>query len=280
MKNILITGADSYIGTSFENYMADWADDYSVETVDMIDGSWRQKDFSKYDAVVHVAGIAHRKETAVNADLYYKVNRDLAVEVAKKAKSDGVRQFVFLSSMSVYGTDEGEITPDTAPNPKSNYGKSKLQAEEALKELQSDEFLIVVLRPPMVYGKNCRGNFQLMLSLVRKSPIFPAVDNKRSMISIKNLCAFIRMIVDSQESGLFFPQNREYVNTTDMARIMADSIGKKVFLSSLAGFCIKLMFPFVSKAKKAFATLIYKDCEQFDFAYCEEGFEESVKNCI
>ena len=116
MKKILITGANSYIGVSFENYMKQWADEYSVDTVDMIDGTWREKDFGGYDAVFQVAGIAHKKETKENFELYYKVNRDLAIETAKKAKKDGVKQFIFLSSMSVYGMDTGVITNETNGN--------------------------------------------------------------------------------------------------------------------------------------------------------------------
>ena len=128
MKKILITGANSYIGTSFEKYLKEnYPDEYIVDTVDMIDGSWREKSFAGYDSVFHVAGIAHQKETKKNAHLYYEVNRDLAVETAKKAKSEGVKQFIFLSSMSVYGMDTGVITKETKPNPKSNYGKSKFQ---------------------------------------------------------------------------------------------------------------------------------------------------------
>ena len=132
MKKILITGANSYIGSSFEAYMKKWTDKYVIDTVDMIDETWKEKKFSSYDVVFHVAGIAHKKETKQNAHLYYKVNRDLAIETAKKAKTDGVKQFVFLSSMSIYGLEEGIISKDTVPMPKSNYGKSKLEAEKIL----------------------------------------------------------------------------------------------------------------------------------------------------
>lgn len=125
MKRILITGAGSYIGTSFDRYLKEkYPGQYEVDTVDMVDGSWRKKSFSGYDSVFHVAGIAHRKETEKNAELYYKVNRDLAADCAAKAKNDGVKQFVFLSSMSVYGLNSGYIGSATLPNPKTNYVKS------------------------------------------------------------------------------------------------------------------------------------------------------------
>ena len=281
MKKILITGANSYIGTSFEKYINDnYPGNYVIDTVDMIDGTWRNGSFSGYGCVFHVAGLAHIKETAENSHLYFEINRDLAVATAEKAKADGVGQFVFLSSMSVYGMDEGVITKETKPSPVSSYGKSKLEAEEALAELTSEDFRIATLRPPMVYGKNCRGNFQLMTSLVKKSPIFPAINNRRSMISINNLCEFVHLVIDRELGGLYMPQNKEYVNTTCMARLIAEALGKKTCFSRLCGLAVRIIIPFVSKAKKAFASLTYEGCEDFDWCYCTESFEDSVKNSI
>jgi UDP-glucose 4-epimerase len=282
MKKILITGANSYIGTSFEKYIKEnYPDEYVVDTVDMIDGTWREKNFSEYDSVFHVAGIAHQKETKQNAPLYYQVNRDLAIETAQKAKSDGVKQFIFLSSMSVYGMDTGVITKDTAPNPKSNYGKSKLQAEEGINALVDDEFKVCIVRPPMVYGRGCKGNFQTVCKLVRKSPVFPRVHNQRSMIYIDNLCAFVKICVDRSLRGLYLPQNREYVKTSDMAKVIADVLQKKLWLSGFVGVVTSFIRPFVSMAKKAFGNLLYQDVENLDFEYCivdnMESFRLSVE---
>ena len=209
MKKILITGANSYIGTSFEKYIKEnYPNDYCIDTVDMIDGSWRKKSFAGYDSVFHVAGIAHQKETKKNAHLYYKVNRDLAIETANKAKDDGVKQFVFLSSMSVYGMDTGVITKETTPKPKSHYGKSKLQAEQKIVPLQDKNFKVCILRPPMVYGKDCKGNFQTVVRIVKKSPVFPKANNKRSMIYIDHLSSFVNLCVRGELSGIYFPQYR------------------------------------------------------------------------
>ena len=280
MKKILIAGANSYIGESFANYMQQWPDRYRVDTLDVIGDGWKQASLAGYDVVFLVAGIAHRKETEENASLYYQVNRDLAVALAEKAKQNGVRHFVFMSSMSVYGMDQGVITPDTLPSPKSHYGKSKLEAEQNLARLENEHFRIAVLRPPMVYGKNCRGNFQLMLKLAKKSPVFPVVTNWRSMISIDNLCAFVRLVIDGEEAGVFFPQNREYVNTTEMVKIMAKTLNRRIFFSCLAGVAVGAMVPVVGMARKAFSTLIYQDCEKHDFCYCEDSFEESVRKSV
>lgn len=280
MKKILITGANSYIGVSFENYMKQWADEYSVDTVDMIDGTWRDKDFSGYDAVFHVAGIAHKKETSENAHLYYEVNRDLAVETAAKAKKDGVKQFIFLSSMSVYGMDIGVITKDTVPSPKSNYGRSKLQAEEGIDKLASDDFKVCVLRPPMVYGKNCKGNYQTVVKIVKKSPVFPRIKNERSMIYIDNLSSFVKLCIDKELKGLYLPQNKEYVKTIDIAKSIALKLEKKRYFSILLGCGVFVIRPFVSVAKKGFGSLIYSNTEEFNYDYCVVDNNESFKSSI
>ena len=280
MKKILITGANSYIGQSFEEYMLQYKDAYQVETLDMIGDGWREKDLSGFDVIFHVAGIVHQKETDENRQLYYKVNRDLVAELAQKAKNAGVSQFVFMSTMSVYGMESGVITPDTKPVPTSNYGKSKLEAENILQEMQDESFTVSILRPPMVYGKGCPGNFQMLLSLVRKSPVFPAVKNCRSMIFIDNLSAFVYLVIEKKCSGVFCPQNRECANTTEIAKVMAKVLQRRVFFSRLAGLGVKMLIPFVGKAKKAFSTLIYKDCEQFDYCYCKEDLEGSVRKSI
>lgn len=282
MKKILITGANSYIGTSFDRYIKEnFPEEYTVDTVGMIDGSWREKSFAGYDSVFHVAGIAHQKETPQNAQLYYDVNRDLAIATAQKAKSEGVQQFVFLSSMSVYGMETGVITKETTPNPKSHYGKSKWQAEQSISALESSDFQVCVLRPPMVYGKGCKGNFQTIVSIIKKSPVFPNVKNERSMIYIDNLSAFIKLCVDNELSGVYFPQNRSYVSTTDMARHIAKSLNRKACFGYVTGGMVRVLRLFYPIAKKAFGSLVYQNTEEFDFSYevvsNEESFARSVE---
>jgi nucleoside-diphosphate-sugar epimerase len=274
MKKILITGANSYIGTSFEKWLKQWPEDYLVDTVDMIDGTWREKNFSGYDVVFHVAGIAHIKETKENVELYYKVNRDLVYEIAKKAKDEGVKQFIFLSSMSVYGMETGVISKDTVPIPKSNYGKSKLQAEELISPLQDSTFNIAVLRPPMIYGKGCKGNYQALRKIALNMPLFPKVNNKRSMIYIYNLCNFIKQLIDTKKSGLFTPQNCEYVNTSEIVKFIAEANGRNMHFTKAFNWTFKIIPG--DKAEKAFGSLIYKDDE--DVVNLVK-FKNSVFNC-
>ena len=279
MKKILITGANSYIGTSFEKYINEnYSNDYVVDTIDMLSGAWREKSFVGYDSVFHVAGIAHQKETKKNATTYYSVNRDLAVEIAKKSKKDGVRQFIFLSSMSVYGMDTGIITKESIPNPKSHYGRSKWEAEQKIELLEDENFSVCILRPPMVYGKDCKGNFQKIKRIVEKFPIFPYVKNKRSMIYIDNLSSFVRLCTDENLNGVFFPQNSEYVSTVDLAKGIGEAINKEIHLEYITGIAISFLRLFHPMLKKAFGTLIY-DIEETK-KYCIVTKENSIKRSV
>ena len=166
-------------------------------------------------------------------DLYFRVNRDLAYEVAKKAKKEGVSQFIFLSSMSVYGMETGVITRDTVPQPKSLYGKSKLEAEKLIEHLNDQTYKVAILRPPMVYGKGCKGNYPKLAKLAKITPLFPDIDNKRSMIYVDNLSKFLKVIIDDNQSGLFFPQNNEYVKTSELVKLIAKYNNKKIRLTKL-----------------------------------------------
>ncbi|MBR6744135.1 MAG: NAD-dependent epimerase/dehydratase family protein [Clostridia bacterium] len=265
MKKILITGANSYIGTSFETYIKEnYPDDYTVDTVDMVDGSWRGKSFAGYDSVFHVAGIAHRKETKENAHLYYEVNRDLAIETAKKAKADGAGQFIFLSSMSVYGMETGVITKETKPNPKSHYGKSKWQAEQAIASLDSEDFNVCILRPPMVYGEGCKGNYQALVKIAKTLFLLPDYKNERSMISVENLSARVKRCMDERLSGVRFPQDATYVCTCEMIAGIRKKLGKSFKTVKLMNPFIRLCVKCTVKGKKAFGNLIYRDLDDLN----------------
>lgn len=257
MKRVLITGANSYVGTNVEHWLMREPDKYQVDTIDMIDGSWREKDLSGYDVVFHVAGIAHVKETRKNRDLFFKVNRDLAIEVAKVSKKAEVSQFIFLSSMSVYGLDTGIITRETIPKPKGSYGKSKLQAEEEIRKLGNDNFKTAILRPPMIYGKGCKGNFPKLILLAKKLPFFPDIHNQRSAIFIDNLCEFVRIVIDTESKGLYLPQNAEYFNTSVLVSEIGRLYGKKILLVKWVAAFVYLALPFIKQINKMFGTLIY-----------------------
>lgn len=275
MKSILITGANSYIGTSFEKWVAQWPDEYTVDTVDMIGDGWKEKSFTGYDVVFHVAGIAHVKETKKNRALYFKINRDLACETAQKAKAEGVRHFIFLSSMSVYGLEKGIIHADTLPAPKTAYGKSKYEAEGLMNDLSDESFIVSILRPPMVYGRGCKGNYPRLARLVLKMPFFPNIENRRSMIYIDNLSQFVMQLIDDPRDGLLFPQNLEYVNTMEMARYIAEAHNKTI--KKTRAFNTLLNTLNIGMVNKVFGSLTYDmSMSEQEKKYTVCNFGESI----
>ncbi len=286
MKRILITGANSYIGTSFESYLSVYGDEYAIDTVDMTLPSWREKDFGGYDAVFHVAGIAHSdngKLTEEKKALYYSVNTNLTVETAKKAKADGAKQFIFMSSAIVYGDSAPigkakHITPETPLTPKNSYGDSKVQAEKGIIPLNDESFKVVILRPPMIYGKGSKGNYPFLSKIARKIPLFPYVNNQRSMIYIENFCEFVRLMIDNREEGIFWPQNGEYVNTCELVQTIASVYGKKVMAIKGFGWALKILSLFTGLVNKAFGSMTYDmGMSKYKTEYRKISFIQSIE---
>lgn len=287
MTKILITGVNSYIGVFFENYIkANYPEQYIVDTVDMVNDSWRGKDFSDYDTVFHVAGIAHADVGNVSDEVkakYYAVNTDLTVETAKKAKTDGVKQFIFMSSAIVYGESapigkSKVITKDTVPSPVNFYGDSKLQAENGILPLQDENFSVVVLRPPMIYGKGSKGNYPVLSKFAKKLPIFPYVKNERSMLYVENLCEFVRLMVENEESGIFHPQNGEYSNTSELVKMIAGVYGKKVFIVKGFTWALKIISHATGLVNKAFGSMSYDmSISEYKKNYRVCGLAESIE---
>ena len=239
VKKVLITGAGSYIGESFTSYASTHYPSLSISSIDMLDGSWKKADFSSYDIVYHVAGIAHADVGNVSEETkekYYKVNTDLAVEVCKKAKAEGVKEFIFMSSMIVYGDSapygkKKVVDEHTVPHPANFYGDSKLQADVAVRDLADDCFKVIVLRPPMIYGKGSKGNYPTLAKLAKKLPVFPRIENERSMLHIDNLCEFlcqIMLVEFKTPSVILIPQNAEWTKTSEMVKEIDEVCGKRI----------------------------------------------------
>ena len=309
---ILITGEHSYVGEQVERYLEEYnaklfpeepgRKRYVIDTLSLFGEEWKKKDFSEYDVVFHVAGIAHQddetdflsksakrkdifaKKKESNAEeQYYSVNRDLAVACANKAKAEGVKQFIFMSSMIVYsGLDESCITKDSPLKAKNYYGDSKLQADIALQVLQSDPFNVVILRPPMIYGEGCKGNYPKLAKLAKLFPCFPKVGNRRSMLYIGNLAEFIRLLVENRDRGIFFPQNKEYVDTGEMICEIAKVHHRTCIAIPGLQKPLQLMQKLPGKigriSGKAFSSSYYqKDCSEYREEYRIFSFEDSIK---
>lgn len=264
MKSILITGINSYVGKSFSGYMKS-RPGYKTVSISMRDGSWRQEEFSGFDTVFHVAGLAHSDNGKISSEkeqAYYDINTKLTIELAKKCKAEGVRQFIYMSSAIVYGHsgrigERRRLSGLDRVSPANCYGDSKLQAELGLHKLEDESFKVVILRPPMIYGRGCKGNYPLLSLFARRLPIFPFVENERSMLYVENLMEFVRLMIDNEERGTFYPQNAEYSNTSDLVAMIAAAHGRRIKLLYGFTWALKLLGHFTPLVDKAFGNLSY-----------------------
>lgn len=294
MKKILITGAGSYVGESVRRYILAKDSSYRIDAVDTMGDNWKKADYAKYDVVFHVAGIAH-----VNADpkmepLYYKVNCNLTIEVAKHAKAAGVRQFIFMSSQIVFHESQSlkaeVLTAETKPVPNGFYGNSKLQAENGLWNLVKNQkenstrsqggnqMKICILRPCMIYGPNAKGNFSCLAKLACKTPVFPEWHNKRSMLYIDNLAEFVKQAIERELEGTFYPQNRELADTVEIVRYFAKEAGHKIWITKLLNPFVWMGSLVLQPINKMFATYYYNPkMSKMEFDYQLVSFEESLK---
>lgn len=274
MKRVLVLGNHSYIGTSFASYvMRCQKERFCVDCVSLHGSDWQNMDWSAYDSVINVTGKAHadlRRLSEAEKREYYEVNYRLACLTGKKARADGAGQYIYLSSILVYG-DSGNrersrvISEDTKPAPSNFYGDSKLRAEQGLTKLFSGKksrTRLAILRLPMIYGSGCKGNYQTLAKLAKRIPVFPDYQNQRSMLYIENLCEFLCLLAEHQDEGLFFPQDGNYVSTSRMVQLIAAEHGRRVACLSMLNPAVRIgmVFPgrIGSMAKKAFGSLVYE----------------------
>ena len=289
MKKILITGRGSYLGNSLKAYLEAFGNHYRVDCVSLRSGDWMEQSFRGYDAVYHTAAIVHQprsKDAPGELARYRAVNCDLAVDAAKKAKAEGVRQFVFLSTMAVYGLTAAfgktvTITAQTPTVPTDNYGLSKLEAERALLSLEGPDFRVAILRPPMIYGKDCKGNFRSLVSMARRLPFFPKVPNRRSMLYVGSLNRLVQQIIDREDRGIFCPQDPEYLNTSAMVQAIAAAQGKHLVLVPGFSWAFHLLRHLTGAVDKAFGSLVYdKSLSELEEDYRIASFPDSVKQSV
>lgn len=245
-KKVLLTAEHSYIGNAFVTYAKEhYRNNFTFDLISTRTDNWKENDFSSYDIIYHVAGLAHADIGNISEEVkvkYYEVNTNLTIALAKKAKVDGVKEFIFMSSMIVYGDSAPYgtakiIDEHTVPVATNFYGDSKLQADVALREMVDDGFKVIVIRPPMIYGKDSKGNYSVLSKLAKKMPVFPDVENERSMLYIDNLCEFLCQIMLVKEikenSIVLIPQNLEWTRTSQMVKEIANIHGNNIKETSI-----------------------------------------------
>lgn len=285
--NILIIGKNSYIGNHIDQWLSKYG--HFVCQLDVLVENWRVYDYSLYDVIIHVAGIVHRPNCK-DWNLYKSVNCDMAAEIAQKAKLQGVRQYIYFSTMGVYNASKslnGCVIDENTPTLKdgnSLYGKSKLMAEEALSLLQEYNFTVAFVRPPSVYGNGCKGGYITSFKWIAcKLPLFPKAYEHcvQSFIYIDNLCECIRLIVDNQLAGIFCPQDDEIPNANRLLETICNSIGKRYHASKVLGLCFRF-FSFLPCVKKAYGGISYsrKISDIQGYNYVIVPFEEGIKRTV
>lgn len=279
IRKILILGENSYLGKSLYMWLKQHNERYQVEIVSTRDQEWEKEDFSRYDVVVDFAGIAHINCIKEDMkELFYSVNRDLTIELGQHAKDNNVKYFIYFSSMNVYGDYCENISDRNAVHPTSFYGDSKLKGDEGVRRLEDEHFAVACIRPPFVYGRGCSGNYEIISRIAKKVPVFPEFQNKKSMIYIDNLCEFTRLLIENPLSGVFTPQNKELISTSDLVKEIAKSNHRKIYFTKVFNWIIRLACKRIRMIRRAFADDCYnlQISDYFDFQYCIVDFEESI----
>jgi UDP-glucose 4-epimerase len=257
-KRVLIVGRGSYIGTAFFNANRN---DFDIAFLDSTK-PLSVNDYKGFDSVLHVAGIAHVSKKKSMESLYYKVNRDLAIQSATLAKNAGVGQFIFMSSMIVYGGDYpvGKpkiITASTLPSPSDFYGDSKLQADIVIQKLECPTFHVVISRTPMVYGENCKGNYPKLKKLALHSCVLPKIENQRTVVEISTLVRYLSLYIKEFKTGVFFPRDTQPMCTYQVMLNARKEAGKKTISLRLFNPLIRFFSLFGGPLRKMFSTKIY-----------------------
>ncbi len=285
-RNILITGKTGYIGNALEKFFIAQGD--RVERLSVRRQTWQEKDFSKFDVVIHLAALVHNNTPHARLTDYFKVNYELTKKLANLVKKAGVNKFIFLSTMSVYG-EEGSLTSTvkinryTKCNPTTYYGLTKYKAETMLEDLANNQFQVNIIRPPMVYGKNSPGNFSRLLKMSKINFIYPKISNQRSVIYIDDLVYHINQLIKYDGTTLTHPQNKDYMDTNQTLMLMRKFNDKKPYLLEISYF--KFLNKFLNKIgiiRKVYGNLVYdKDIDsKYNFEDKRSNFEDTIFKTI
>lgn len=244
---ILITGTNSFVGRNFINYSS-FKD---VKEISLLKHTPDNIDFHNFDVIIHLVAIVHQKKTIPESQ-YFIINRDLCLQVAELAKKAGVKQFIFLSTVKVYGKFISGSEPWNEHSvclPEDAYGKSKYEAELALRKLEDKNFTVSIIRTPLVYGEYVRANMLSIMKLVSRMHILPFknVNNRRNFTGAENLVSFIDRIIEKRVSGVFIAMDEKAISTSELVKMISKNLDKKIFYFKIPDIMIKIgMYVFPS----------------------------------
>lgn len=263
MYNILIIGKNSYIGNSIENWLLRWPEEYHVTKVSVHDEKWKEKSFRQYDVVINMAAIVHANgSNRESLNEYMKVNCDLAVEIFDKCINENIKQYIFFSTGAVYTQNDRknkdiQIQKNRKYDPRTEYGKSKYAAEIKLLERDKKNTKLSIIRPPMIYGKNCKGNYTKLRKLAIRTPVFPVINNKRSVLYIDNLCEFVKILIQEAEEGIFHPQDPQFVSTMQIVDYISKAHEHKIKYIKIPDIILKILMNSSNLLSKVIGNFTY-----------------------
>lgn len=291
MINIAILGSDSFIASQFFNSI-EYKENiklYSCQASRKKNEMVKEDlfkissaDFKGSDVVINFAAIVHQPNLNDDA-LYKKVNTDLAIHFAREAKKAGVRQFIQMSTISVYG-NVNSIDIYSPENPENIYGATKLAADKALTTLQDGTFKVSIIRPPMVYGGgNAPGNMMKLIQFAQKGfPMpFKGVENKRDLIHVLNLVNALTVVIEIKKNGIILPTDKKAVSTSEIIDLV-----KAYSLSSVRQIRVpKIILKVVEKIipsiyNKMFCSLTVKCNLSEEIYFPKFNIENGIKEMI
>ncbi|PTH32746.1 UDP-glucose 4-epimerase [Staphylococcus arlettae] len=284
-KHILITGSSGYVGSHLADSLEQLGN--KVSRLNVKNTLWKELDFKQYDAIIHTAALVHNNDPNAQLAEYFRVNMHLTFNLAMEAKKCGVKHFVFMSTMAVFGEDGKigemvELTNPTNLKPVTNYGISKAKAEAKIREIADDNFKVAIIRPPMIYGVGSPGNFTKLIKVAKRLPIIPNLSNARSALYIKHLEQFVNEIIKHEMTGIYHPKDKFEFNTTKVVTKIRKNEHKNTFLLPIP----KAMYPILNKFRvisKIYGNLVYAKslyAHESKVAIDNQKFETIIKDIM
>lgn len=284
-KHILITGSSGYVGSHLADNLEQLGN--KVSRLNLKNTLWKELDFKQYDAIIHTAALVHNNDPNAQLAEYFRVNMHLTFNLAMEAKKCGVKHFVFMSTMAVFGEDGKigemvELTNPTNLKPVTNYGISKAKAEAKIREIADDNFKVAIIRPPMIYGVGSPGNFTKLIKVAKRLPIIPNLSNARSALYIKHLEQFVNEIIKHEMTGIYHPKDKFEFNTTKVVTEIRKNEHKNTFLLPIP----KAMYPILNKFRvisKIYGNLVYAKslyAHESKVAIDNQKFETIIKDIM